>query len=221
MDRNSKSLIEVEQLADAYCVNHTVYSSKSYKSTMSLEVKQIGKTITKNHFVKSGTDNTCFTCGQGKHNKKQCIFNPAFAKIQCKCCNLFGNYANSCNVPDFRINTFIAHHRCDNNILASKQIHPGYDPYVFHGNILNDDGTQVSVVMLRDTGSLQSLITEDCLRKCNYSILNNFALFRGITEEIIRTPLVQVNLRADLVNGNVVVGVHNHIPPHFDILIWK
>ena len=73
--------------------------------------------------------------------------------------------------------------------------------------------------MLRDTGSLQSLITEDCLRKCNYSILNNFCLVKGITVEIIRTPLVQVNLRLDLAKGNVVVRVHNHIPPHFDILI--
>ena len=30
---------------------------------------------------------------------------------------------------------------------------------------------------------------------------------------------MQVNLRSDLVNGNVVVGVHNHIPPYFDILV--
>ena len=72
--------------------------------------------------------------------------------------------------------------------------------------------------MLRDAGSLQSLITEDCLRKCYY-ILNNFCLFKYITDESIRTPLVQVNLRSDLANGNVVVGVHNTIPPHFDILI--
>ena len=72
--------------------------------------------------------------------------------------------------------------------------------------------------MLRETGSLQSLITEDCLRKCNYSILNNFWLVKGITEKIIRTPSVQVNLRSDLPNDNVAVCVHNHIPPHFDIL---
>ena len=90
---------------------------------------------------------------------------------------------------------------------------------MFHGYILNDDGTQVSVVMLRDTGSLQSLITEDCFRKYNYSILNNFCSVKGITEKIIRTPLVQVNLSSDLANGNVAVGVHNHIPPYFDILI--
>ena len=84
---------------------------------------------------------------------------------------------------------------------------------------MNDDGTEVSVVMLRDTDSLQSLITEDCLRNCNYSILNKFCLGKGITEEIIRTPLVQVNHCSDSVNANFVVGVQNHIPPHFDILI--
>ena len=188
VDRNPKSLIEAVQLADTYFVNHTVYSYKSYKSTMPVEVKPIGKTVTNNRCVKSKTDNTCFICGQGKHYKKQCIFNPTFPQIKCKRCNLFGHYANSCNVPDFRINAFIAHHKYDNNILASKQIHPGYDPYVFHGYVLNDDGTPVSVVMLRDIGSLQSLITDDCLRKCNYSILNNFCLVKGITEKIIRTP---------------------------------
>ena len=42
---------------------------------------------------------------------------------------------------------------------------------------------------------------------------------KGITEEIIRIPLVQVNLRSDLANGNVVVGIHNHIPPQLEILI--
>ena len=222
MNCNPKSLIEAAQLADTYCVNHTVYSSKSYKSAMCVamcvEVKQIGKTVTNEHFVKSGTDNTCFACRQGKHYKKQCIFNPAFATINCKRCSLFVHYANSCNVPDFRIIAFIAHHKSDSNILASKHIHPGYNPYMFHGYILNDDGAQVSVVMLRNTGSLQSLITEDCLRKCNYSRLNNFCFVKGITDEIIRTSLVQVNLGSDIAYSNVV-GVHNNIPPHFDILL--
>ena len=37
VDRNSKSLIE----ADTYCVDNTIYSSKSYKSKISVEVKQI------------------------------------------------------------------------------------------------------------------------------------------------------------------------------------
>ena len=40
-----------------------------------------------------------------------------------------------------------------------------------------------------------------------------------LTDEIICTPLVQVNLRSDLANGNVVVDVHNNIAPHFDILL--
>ena len=113
---------------------------------MSVQVKQNGNNVTNGDFVKSGTDNTCFACGQGKHSKKQCIFNPAFAKIKCKRCNLFGHYANSCNVPDFRINAFIGHHKYDNNIVASKQMHPGYDPYAFHGYILNGDGAKSQVV---------------------------------------------------------------------------
>ena len=73
--------------------------------------------------------------------------------------------------------------------------------------------------MLRDTGSLKSVITEDCWRKCNYSIFNNSSLVKGITDETIRAPLVQVILRSDLANGNVVVAVHNNIPSHFDILL--
>ena len=217
MDRNLKSLIDDAQLAYTYCVNHAVYSSKSDKSAMS--VKQIGNTVTNDHFVKSGIDNTCFAFGQGKHYKNECILNSAFAKTKCKRFSLFIHYANSGNITDFRINAFIAHHKSDDNILASKQIHPGYDPCVFHGYILNNDGAQVSVVMQRDIGSLQSLVTEGCLRKCNYSIFNNSCLVKGVTEEIIRAPLMQVNLRSGLANGNVVVGVYNNIPPHFDILL--
>ena len=48
MNRNPKSLIEAAQLADTYCVNHTVYSCKSYKSTISVEVKQTEKPVQRN-----------------------------------------------------------------------------------------------------------------------------------------------------------------------------
>ena len=98
MDGNPNSLNETAQLANTCCVNHTVYFSKSYKSTMSVEVNQKGNTAANYHFIKSGTDNTCFACGQGKHYRNQCIFNPAFAKTKCKYCSLFDHYANSCNV---------------------------------------------------------------------------------------------------------------------------
>ena len=43
VDHNPKSLIEATQLVDTYCVRHAVYFSNSYKSTMSVEVKQIEK----------------------------------------------------------------------------------------------------------------------------------------------------------------------------------
>ena len=44
-------------------------------------------------------------------------------------------------------------------------------------------------------------------------------MVKGITDGIIRTHLMQVNIRSDLANGNVVVGVHNNIPPHSDLLL--
>ena len=43
-------------------------------------------------------------------------------------------------------------------------------------------------------------------------------MVKGITDMIIRTTLVQVNLRSYLVNGNIV-DLHNNIPPHFDMLL--
>ena len=48
--------------------------------------------------------------------------------------------------------------------------------------------------------------------------MNNSCLLKGITDEIIRIPLLQVNRCQYLVIGNVV-SVHNNIPPHFDILL--
>ena len=73
--------------------------------------------------------------------------------------------------------------------------------------------------ILRDSGSLVWLLTEDCAKKSDCSILTELCLIKGITPEIISIPLIEVDISSGIVNGNIKFGVTNGIPKGFDCLV--
>ena len=73
--------------------------------------------------------------------------------------------------------------------------------------------------MLRDTGSLQSLITTNCAMACDCLDTSDECLIRSITREVNKIPLVRVNLNSNQVNGLVTIRVHDGIPVGYDCLL--
>ena len=80
----------------------------------------------------------------------------------------------------------------------------------------NFDGTQTPIKILRDSGTLQSLITINCAMSCDCLDTTDHRLIRGITKEVNRISMVEISLCSQLLNGVVNIGVHDGIPDGYD-----
>ena len=110
--------------------------------------------------------------------------------------------------------------QCTQNInLTMKDHDPSYERYTFYGHINNADGAKIPVKILRDTGSLISLISSECAELCDYVKTNETTLIKGITAEVIEISVIQVDFCSNLINGVIKVGIHDHCPPGCDCLI--
>lgn len=74
------------------------------------------------------------------------------------------------------------------------------------------NGPERSIVMLRDTGSAQSLIRESSLPFSSETHTGNNVLIRGIEMGCTSVPLHIVHLKSDLISGLVSIGVHSQLP---------
>ena len=70
--------------------------------------------------------------------------------------------------------------------------------------------------MLRDSGSLISLISSECAELCDYIDTIETMLIKGITKEILEVPIIQIKLSSK--DGNINVGMHNQMSVGFDML---
>ena len=135
-----------------------------------------------------------------------------------------GHYARDCNLKTNALVQRIQPIYC---LKANKKhvkivlsyTHPDYEQYTYYGHINNLDGFEVPIKILRDCGSLVSLLTEDCAKKCDCFILTETCLIKGITLEIISIPIIEVDISSGIVHVNIKFGVTNGIPTGFDCLV--
>ena len=135
-----------------------------------------------------------------------------------------GHYERACNLktnalvkrtqPTYCLNAKRKHVK-----TVSSYTHPDYEHYTYYGHINNLDGSKVPIKILRDSGSLVSLLTEDYAKKCDCFSLTESCLIKGITPEIISIPIIEVDISSGIVNGNIKFGVTNGIPMGFDCLV--
>ena len=168
----------------------------------------------------------CFSCNQKGHKSNKCIFDKALEQVQRWQCQTFGHYKSNCNVGDKVKTNLLIEHCVRRNIkrcIKTQDHDPGYDAFTFCGQVLNFDGTHTPIKILRDSGSLQSLIASNCAISCDCLDTTDHRLIRGIIKEVYRIPMVEINLCSQLVNGVVSVGVHDEIhngTTVFLLMIW-
>ena len=119
----------------------------------------------------------------------------------------FGHYQSKCNARDgIRTNLLIDHCLFHNTNLKSfsesKDHDPDYDWFISEDFIINFDETRTPIKILRDTDSLQSLITTNCAMACDCLDTSDERLIRGITREVNKISLVRVNLNSKQVNDH-------------------
>ena len=74
------------------------------------------------------------------------------------------------------------------------------------------------ICALRDTGALQSLLSEQSVSECHYESTGEFRMIRSITGETVSVPLVRVTLQSDLCSGDFLCGLATSLPSGIDML---
>ena len=95
---------------------------------------------------------------------------------------------------------------------------PNYYKFTHYGHVSNFDGSKILIKMLRDSGSLISLISSECAELCDYIDTKDTMLIKGITKEVLEVAIIQIKLSSNVMDGNIKVGIHNQMPVGFDML---
>lgn len=85
-------------------------------------------------------------------------------------------------------------------------------PFIYAGTVSLVDTEPQPIVILRDTGSEQSLILKELLPFSQSSYTGSDVLLRGIEMGCERVPLHHVHLKSDLVTGIVHLAVCSQLP---------
>ena len=96
--------------------------------------------------------------------------------------------------------------------IVHDRIMSQYEPFTSDGYVSLVGCEDVKVRILRDTGAAQSLILESALPFDTTSSAGARALLQGVGEGVLQVPLHAVNLKSDLVSGQVYLGVRKSLP---------
>ena len=77
---------------------------------------------------------------------------------------------------------------------------------------LNESSSPVLIMILRDTGASQSLLSASLLPFSNESATGDVNLVQGTEGRIVTVPLHSSYLKSDLVTGQVKVGLRSRLP---------
>lgn len=91
-------------------------------------------------------------------------------------------------------------------------VDPGYRDYCIDVTLIKPDSSHKQIVLLRDTGALQSLLSKEALSDKDYVQTNEYRLIRGVSGKTLRVPLVEVTFVGDHVNGTFVLGLIDKLP---------
>ena len=102
---------------------------------------------------------------------------------------------------------------------ASTDIDPLFAQHCAEMVLVRPDQSTRSILALRDTGALQSLISSQELSDTDYTSTGEFRLIRGVTGDVVSVPLVQVSLKSTLCTGTYLCGLVAALPPGIAVLV--
>ena len=103
----------------------------------------------------------------------------------------------------------------NSRVLKSKSdIMEDYKPFITEGfvSLIGDNTSLQPIKILRDTGASQSLMLESILPFSGKTSAGANVLLQGVDPGFHSVPLHHINLKSDLVSGQVVVGVRPTLP---------
>ena len=116
-----------------------------------------------------------------------------------------------------KVNTLIDVKSCiEDKISPDKESDymENYKPFISEGvvSLVGDESSSQKVKILRDTGATQSLILDSVLPLIENSFTGANVLISGVEMGVLEVPLHEVNIKSNLINGNIVVGMRPSFP---------
>ena len=89
-----------------------------------------------------------------------------------------------------------------------------YKPFISEGvvSLVGDENSSQKVKILRDTGATQSLMLDSVLPLTENSFTGANVLISGVEMGVLEVPLHEVNIKSNLINGNIVIGMRPSLP---------
>ena len=84
-----------------------------------------------------------------------------------------------------------------------------YKPFISEGavSLVGDENSSQKVKILRDTGATQSLMLDSVLPLTENSFTGANVLISGVEVGVLEVQLHEVNIKSNLINGNIVIGM--------------
>lgn len=94
-----------------------------------------------------------------------------------------------------------------------------YMPFCDHGYLWADNDVARSVVCLRDSGALQSLVSKARVKSSEYRDTGESRLVKGIGGLTLEIPLVEIKVDCEFTKGTVLCGLIEELPRGIDVLV--
>lgn len=226
IEKKPKTLAEAAKWADEYAILYNPFRVDSLGGTQNETKEEFG--ATKQNW------NQKFQSSSSKLAKK-----PAFPKafnhpVVCGYCGMRNHTISNCfamrerqafptieNSQDGPAHVELVQSMCttQNSPSLNAKVHVQYLPFCSSGTVKGCDGALRPVVMLRDSGALQSLASSALMHPSEFKDTHEDRLIQGVVGEPVQIPLVELQVQGDLINGSILCGLVDRLPPGIDILI--
>lgn len=226
-EKDAPSLQQAAKLADEYALTHK--SKFSSNDRAHFYKKNDGR----QNFVQGSDAKGKSNDGKGKDGKGQ--FKDKTTGPTCNYCKKPGHVMSECfslkrkkekeTLPNALVKSYTRTPHTEKGpfgsscpieakkAVMSDGLREEFLPFVSEGFVsLNENSAPVPISILRDTGASQSLLLEGTLPFCDETATGDFVLVQGIEGRIVSVPLHFVNLKSDLVSGQVKVGLRSSLP---------
>src|SRR6218665_3161747 len=155
----------------------------------------------------------CIRCGRGGHTASVCYAKKPFVHPQTQMQNTaFDAAAKPISLVTKHQNLQLC--REDQGL-----VHKNLAPFCVNATLCTNKGSRRPVVLLRDSGALQSLVSKKCLAAGDYVDTLEYRLIQGILGQPTEVPLVEVSIESDKLSGTILCGLVENLPHGIDFLI--
>ena len=98
-------------------------------------------------------------------------------------------------------------------------MHDKLSPFCVNAISCTNKGARRPVVLLRDSGALQSLVSKECLNAGDYVDRLLHRLIQKILGQPTEIPLVEVSVESDKLSGKILCGLIENLTNGVDFVI--